>query len=791
MKISKLLFVAFLAKSSLCLAQSNERIPRIGYAYPAGGQQGTRFEIVVGGQYLRGIEGVHVSGEGVMATSVTELGRESRLSREQRLMIQVKMMELNSAYWKLFYEKGLFKKEEAPWEGRLEKMREQLKSALEKADEEIKWPNHYYLRDLEDKDPYELSHAQSMISFDRKKIQPNAQIEELAVINIQIDPDAPVGERELRLQLRQGLTNAVVFKVGDLPETREAEPNDPQSRRGFLPEPVPLTLPLTFNGQIMPGDVDCFTFNAKAGQQIVIDADARELVPFLADAVPGWFQAVVRVLDSEGTEIAYADDFHFDPDPVMLFDPPADGIYTLEIRDSIYRGRQDFVYRVTLSERPYVTNIFPLGVKRGSSQKVKLSGWNLKREETQLAATSLNADVETTCFMNGGALTNPVTFAVSEMDAIIETEPNNVIEQAQTVDPAHIIEGRINRDDDKDVFRFTAKKGQNIVAEINARRLRSPLDSLVQILDASGKVLAWNDDVMDMDGFLHRDMGLQTDHADSYLIFEAPADGVYYARISDTRGHGGDAFAYRLRLSAPRPEFQVITTPSVISQRVGSMLIDVYVLRRDGFNEPIELSLAEGTEDFTLQGATIPAGANHVRMTLTKTSRREGGVEAVRLLATAKLGDAVATKTAQPADDCMQAFLWRHLAPSDELLVQSRRWGGGIQVQYDGEGSLQISPGQSIELTVPFKRTQYLKDMVFELFDAPEGVTIKEGKNSDKGTTLILAADSDKAKPGSAKNLIIEGFRIQETGKPDKDGNRPIRRSSAGYLPAIPFKILE
>ena len=37
----------------------------------------------------------------------------------------------------------------------------------------------------------------------------------------------------------------------------------------------------------------------------------------------------------------------------------------LAINDAIYRGREDFVYRVTVGELPFVTSIFPLGRPRG------------------------------------------------------------------------------------------------------------------------------------------------------------------------------------------------------------------------------------------------------------------------------------------------------------------------------------------------------------------------------------------------------------------------------------------
>src|SRR5262249_59546571 len=40
-----------------------------------------------------------------------------------------------------------------------------------------------------------------------------------------------------------------------------------------------------------------------------------------------------------------------------------------------------------------------------------------------------------------------------------------------------------------DPWRFTARKGQRLVLEVNARRLGSPLDSFVEILDGQGQVL--------------------------------------------------------------------------------------------------------------------------------------------------------------------------------------------------------------------------------------------------------------------------------------------------------------
>ena len=89
--------------------------------------------------------------------------------------------------------------------------------------------------------------------------------------------------------------------------------------------PTDITLPAVVNGQILPGAVDRYRFTAKKGQHLVVAVAARELIPYLADAVPGWFQAAVALYDADGHEIAYADHFRFQPDPVLCCEIPDDG----------------------------------------------------------------------------------------------------------------------------------------------------------------------------------------------------------------------------------------------------------------------------------------------------------------------------------------------------------------------------------------------------------------------------------------------------------------------------------
>ena len=112
------------------------------------------------------------------------------------------------------------------------------------------------------------------------------------------------------------------------------------------------------------------------------------MIPYLADAVPGWFQAVMRLTDSAGNEVSFADSFHYRQDPVLYFEVPRDDRYTVEIRDSLYRGREDFVYRITLGEIPFLTSVFPLGARVDSELKVQLQGWNLTQTELDIETMS-------------------------------------------------------------------------------------------------------------------------------------------------------------------------------------------------------------------------------------------------------------------------------------------------------------------------------------------------------------------------------------------------------------------
>ena len=122
-------------------------------------------------------------------------------------------------------------------------------------------------------------------------------------------PDAELGERDLRLITPGGISNRVRFFIGALPEINEVEPNTDRAKPQAL-----AALPVLINGQILDNDRDNFRFAAKAGQTIVCDVQARTLLAYLPDTVPGFLDTCLTLFDPSGKVLASVDRFRHKPD---------------------------------------------------------------------------------------------------------------------------------------------------------------------------------------------------------------------------------------------------------------------------------------------------------------------------------------------------------------------------------------------------------------------------------------------------------------------------------------------
>jgi hypothetical protein len=742
--------------------------PHIGYVYPAGGRQGTTFEVTVGGQFLDGASEAFLTGAGIQA-AVLEYVKP--MSQGQFNQLREKLQEL------------LTRKTAATKKQRKGGAAEEVQSA----------PKPVWTAE-DEKAVDEL--RKKLATFVRRPASP--AIAETVRLKITLAADAAPGDRELRLETRGGLTNPMMFRIGQLPEFSKAPAklHDESTTgkgaryRSYATDnkptgPVEITLPTIVNGQIQAGTVDRYSFRASKGQHIVVAAGARELIPYISDAVPGWFQATLGLYDAKGKELEYAGNFRFHPDPVLYYEIAGDGEYTLEIKDSIYRGREDFVYRITIGELPFITSIFPLGGKLGAKSAVELKGWNLPAARLTRDSKESAIGVHPVSVRKGEWSSNNVPFAVDSLPELMEKEPNNSKDRAQRVKLPVIVNGRVNQPGDADVFRFEGRAGEEIVAEVLARRLDSPLDSILRLTDATGKELAVNDDHED------KGAGLLTHHADSMIQVKLPANGTYYLSLNDSQKKGGPEYAYRLRISQPRPDFELRVVPASITARAGMTVpVTVFAMRRDGFTAEIALKLKDAPAGFKLSGGWIPANQNKIRLTLTvPTSERDVPLN-LHLEGQATIQGREVRRPGIPAEDMMQAFYYYHLVPAKEWRVMVAK-GGRFKTPWKlaAEKTVKLPAGGTAPVRISLLKGSYSNQIAFDLNNPPEGIGIAKIVREQGGIAVLLRADPAKVKPGFQGNLILNAFVERSANSASTKKNAP-KRQDLGVLPAIPFEIV-
>ncbi|MCX6875193.1 MAG: hypothetical protein NTW21_15500 [Verrucomicrobia bacterium] len=739
-------------------AASQQRAPVIGYVFPAGGRQGTEFDVTVGGAYLTGTAAARCSGAGVSA-EVLKHFKPLIGARERSIRDLLKA------------EREKLKNEKAP--PKFARDEDLLTRIAERAGITADEVAAYREGVMQKRDP---------------KHQLNPQLVERVTCRVKVSPEALPGKREIRLLTPNGLSNPIAFHVGVLPEVMETEPNDKPAPAAA----TPVRFPAVINGRILPGDMDCFALDARKGMMLTVAVAARELIPYLADAVPGWFQANLMLVDSKEREIAFSDDFGYRPDPLLCVTIPADGRYTLRIRDSICRGREDFVYRLTLGEMPCLTEQFPLGGQLNTKVAVRVSGWNLPERTISVEAGG------TPGLRNIGLQPPALGFVQFEANRFPEFSEGGADPAAKS--PLELtfpctVNGIIGKSGEHDVFALRLRQGTTVVAEIRARRLGSPLDSMLRITAADAKLIASNDDSDDPAA------GLETHHADSRCSFTAATDGVYQFHVSDAQGKGSSAHTYRLTLAPPQPGFDLRMVPSSLNGRAGAMVpVTAQVLRHDGFTGEVALRLKDAPPGFALAGATVPAGADSVRLTVKLPNEASAAPVPLVIEGFARIGDADVVRTAVPAEDRMQAFFYRHLVPAEELLayvMKSRgdlrrpatlaRW---VNFRPACEAGVVIPAGGTATLSLPgLSAMANNRPLSFSLNSPPPGISM-ETRNTGNTTEFVFRADPAKTQPGPLGNLIVNVFA---TVQPRPTEGKPVRKGQpilVASLPAIPCKIV-
>ena len=316
------------------------------------------------------------------------------------------------------------------------------------------------VKELPDLPDVRLGSAGTPSSIDVGPLPPRNQV----TIEVDVSADAEIGPVSFRLLTPLGTSPEGRFLVEPFyGESVDREPND-------TPETAVETfLPAVLAGAISrPGDVDYFKIQIRAGQEISFQNNAALIGSSL--------QPVVAILDSDlnvvrefgangGREqLAFAHRF------------AKAGTYYVRISDYQQSGRGSHIYRIIAGEFPLLFSGYPLGVRRGATAELALRGSHVPAKIN--VAGKPGADSEDTLTLRPEHTFNQIRVALGE-------EPE-LVSSGGAIPVPVTVNGRIAAPGDENRYRFHARKGEQLVLEVNARRLGSDLDSFLEVLDAKG-----------------------------------------------------------------------------------------------------------------------------------------------------------------------------------------------------------------------------------------------------------------------------------------------------------------
>lgn len=436
---------------------------------------------------------------------------------------------------------------------------------------------------------------------------------------VDIAAEAAMGIRRWRVVTSQGATASLPFVIGDLPEIVEQEIDG-------KPIPVPVELPVTINGRTFPRqDVDIWTFAARAGSTYVCDV--------VANRIGSPLDASLKIVDPNGKVVAENDDAQ-GKDPRIEFTAATDGWYAVHLWDANHGGLQHYVYRLSLHQGPQFETSFPLGGRRGTRVKLQLLGDGLP--EQPLSVDIPLAAAERWTVPNSAGL----VLEVSDLQELIEQEPNESADMATPGEANAVWNGRIQHPGDVDVWRVDGVRGTAIQFDLRAAQLGSPLDSLLTLLDAQGKVLAESDD-------------RSPSQSDSALTFNPQADGPIFVRVSDRfPRRGGPHFSYRLHVTAgaaSQSGFRLLLPSDAVTvPRSGEVKFKITAERPQGFTGPISISVAGLPHGVTFAPDQIAANKNDVTLVIKAAADAPIGVARCTVQGRAEHAGQSITATARP-----------------------------------------------------------------------------------------------------------------------------------------------
>ena len=482
--------------------------------------------------------------------------------------------------------------------------------------------------------------------------------------SVTVPEEQPTGVYELHVATRQAVSSISHLLVTDFPVVEESpDSNDlPQSAQ-LVPLPAAVCGVCERNE-----DVDCFRFSGIQGQRITAQVYAQrvtECIHIMLVKHPIYhMNPVLTLLGPRGQVVAENDNF-YGGDSFLHCELPEDGDYVIRIRDVRYAGSEKFTYCVEISDRPFLKAMFPMAVQSGTSVEAHPIGFGFD----DAPAMTVNAiddqpgNWNPIRYQTSHGPGNEVPLLTSPHRQYIIGSGSDSAETATAIDIPCGISGRVAAPDAAQYFAFEAKKDQRCIFEVTANRIGLPLDGLIEVFNADGKLLGEADDSQ---GSPHaRAYAVK----DSQLRFKAPEDGRYYVSVRDLNGGGGEHYVYYLSAEQDGPDFELFGEYYYAMLAPDTrMLWFAGIKRLNGFEGPVEISIEGLPAGVTLTPATIPAGMNHCALILSAADDARIDAALVRVV-----GKASVARTGKES---------REIVHYGQVTCELQQGGGSAQIRW-------------------------------------------------------------------------------------------------------------
>jgi hypothetical protein len=427
------------------------------------------------------------------------------------------------------------------------------------------------------------------------------------VFDITAAKDAPVGVSGLRLATRDGLTNAVLFHVEDLPVTDKK-------------------LPGCVWGTFREGTADKYALTVSAGERVSFECVAQRLGK---DADP-----LLTIRDAEGRFVTERDNdpgFYFDFRFAHTFEKA--GTYTVEVRDARLKASEHHHYILRVGKFPAERVAMPNAVSGTGRmpgaffQEVKGAGDSGSAWLPVTAAEGPVTVAKDFDPVRDGALAELTSGATwyAFRASPVRGNPLFALERALDTGPLQptpavvpgVLCGTVTHPGRRQCFAVALNKDQRIYLRAEARALNSPAELEVTILDRAGRELR---------------RAQETRDGELTLDFTATAAGVYGIAVRDTLRDASPAHTYRIAVrSTPFPptitaEVEGLTVPQ------GSYQIVPLVVQRGDRKGPVKLSLSGPASGLRLIPDTIAEGETVVVCKLEAHGSAALGVHSLQIV---------------------------------------------------------------------------------------------------------------------------------------------------------------